>query len=395
MQEATADVVVIGGGVNGASTAYQLARLGAGRVTLVERGQLGSGASGKSGALVRMHYTNPYESKLAFESLKIFRNWDDAVGGDCGWQQPGFVQVVGTEYVDELKANVRDQQEIGINTSIVSPDDLVELFPGMRVDDIGAAAYEPESGWADPNATTYGFTQAAKQLGVEIKTHCEVTSISTRSGRVVAVNTTDGRIEASTVVLAAGVGASRLLSPLGLDFALVPYRSKVAIFRWPPEFQGPQPVVIDAINDAWMRPEGHGQALIGAESGSHEGNVDEFDQTIDGDYVEVARKVLAARFPAFEHAVMRGGWAGLYTMSPDHRPIIDQIPEVDGLFCMIGDSGSAFKTAPAVGLCLAEWIVHGEPRTADLSPFNSKRFEGDNPWLNEENYGRRHRTISR
>lgn len=395
MQEATADVVVIGGGVNGASTAYQLARLGAGKIVLLERGQLGAGASGKSGALVRMHYTNPYESKLAYESWKIFRNWSDAVGGDCGWQQPGFVQIVGPEFVEELEANVRDQQEIGINTRIVAPEDLTELFPGMHVDDIGAAAYEPDSGWADPNATTYSFAMAAQRLGAEIKTHCEVISVSTREGRIVAVNTTEGRIETHTVVVAAGVGASRILSPLGLDFALTPYRSKVAIFRWPPAFQGPQPVVIDAINDAWMRPDTPGHALIGAESGSHEGNVDEFDQTIDGDYVEVARKVLASRFPAFEHAVMRGGWAGLYMMSPDRRPIIDQIPEVDGLYCMVGDSGSSFKTAPAIGLCLAEWIVHGEPRTADLSPFNSQRFNGDNPWLNDENYGRRNRTISR
>ncbi|MFW6076105.1 MAG: NAD(P)/FAD-dependent oxidoreductase [Chloroflexota bacterium] len=392
---ATADVVVIGGGVNGLSTAFNLARLGVENVVVLERGELASGASGKSGALVRMHYTNPYESKLAYESLKIFQNWNDEVGGDCGWHQPGFVQVVAPGYEEQLEANVRDQQAIGIDTTVVTPDELKKLFPEMRVDDIGAAAYEESSGWADPNATAYAFAEAARRLGVDIHTHCEVTSIGVNNGRISAVNTTEGRFDTETVIVAAGVGASKLLGPLGLDFGLVPYRTKVALFRWPPAFKGPQPVVIDAIGDAWMRPEDGNLTLIGAESGSHQGAVDGFDQTIDNDYVEVARGVLANRFPAFATATMRGGWAGLYTMSPDHRPIIDQISSIDGLFCMVGDSGSSFKTSPAIGRCLAEWVVHGEPQTADLSPFSADRFDGENPWLDEENYGRRNRTISR
>ncbi len=213
----TADVVVIGGGVNGLSTAFNLAKLGAGKIILVERGALASGASGKSGALVRMHYTNPYESKLAFESLKIFQNWADEVGGDCGWQQPGFVEVVAPGYEEELAANVRDQQEIGIKTSIVTSADLSELFPEMFVDDVGAAAYEPESGWADPNATAQAFAEAAMALGVEIMTGCEVISILTQENKITGVQTTDGRIDTDTVVAAPGIGAGQLLDPLGLD----------------------------------------------------------------------------------------------------------------------------------------------------------------------------------
>lgn len=391
----TADVVVIGGGVNGSSIAYQLAKGGAGKVVLLERGHLGSGASGKSGALVRMHYTNPYESKLAYESLKMFRNWDDAVGGDCGWQNPGFVQIVPEGFEDHLAKNVADEQEIGIDTRLITREELAELFPGMYVDDIGAAAYEASSGWADPNATTYTLAEAAKRHGAEIRTNCSVTSIGVHDGRVNGVNTTDGRIDTQTVVVAAGTGAQQLLTPLGLDFGLRPQRSGVAIYRWPVGYKGPQPVIIDAINDAWMRPEGWQSTLIGAESGSYQGSVEDFDETLDKNYVNVARQVLANRFPAFQNATMRGGWAGLYTMSPDHRPIIDQIPSYEGLYCMVGDSGSSFKTAPAIGKCLAEWILEGEPRTADLSPFRSTRFGEDNPWLNDDNYGRRGRTISR
>ena len=391
----TADIVVIGGGVNGASTAFNLAKMGAGRIVLIEKGQLGSGASGKSGALVRMHYTNPYESRLAYESLKIFQNWADEVGGDCGWEQPGFVEVVAPGYEDELAGNVRDQQEIGINTSIVAPGDLRDLFPEMEIDDIGAAAYEPESGWADPNATTYAFAEAARAFGVEIVTDCEVFSILSEGDRVVGVETSNGPIATDTVVAAPGVGAGGLLGPLGLDPGLYPQRTKVALFRRPIGFKGGQPVVIDAINDAWMRADAGGLTLIGAESGSLRGDPATFDETIDAGYVTHARNVLASRFPIYRDAIMRGGWAGLYMMSPDQRPVIDQPESVSGLYIMVGDSGSSFKTAPAIGKCLAEWIVHGEPQTADLSPFSVSRFDGDNPWLADSNYGRKGRTISR
>jgi sarcosine oxidase subunit beta len=342
-----------------------------------------------------MHYTNPYESKLAYESLQIFQHWADVIGGDCGWEQPGFVEVVAQGYEEELEANVRDQQELGINTGIVTAAELTELFPEMYVDDVGAGAYEPESGWADPNATAQAFATAALALGVEIMTGCEVTSILTQDDKVTGVQTTEGRIDTDTVVAAPGIGAGQLLDPLGLDPGLYVQRSKVALFRRPLGFRGTQPVVIDAINDAWLRPEGGALTLIGAESGSLRGDPHDFDQTIDNDYVAHARRALSARFPIYRDAIMRGGWAGLYMMSPDHRPIIDQPESVEGLYLMVGDSGSSFKTSPAIGKCLAEWIVHGEPQTADLSAFSMARFNGDNPWMADLNYGRRGRTISR
>jgi sarcosine oxidase subunit beta len=392
----TADVVVIGGGVNGTSTAYYLAKLGAGKIILVERGQLAAGATGKSGALVRMHYTNPHESKLAYESLKVFRNWADEVGGECGWQNPGFVQIVGAGYESNLAANVADQQAIGINTRLVSREELRERFPGMYVDDIGAAAFEADSGWADPNQTTYAFAEAARRLGVEIRTGCEVEKILTEHGRVTGVETSQGTISTGAVVAAPGVRAPALLADLGLDFQLTPYRSAVAIFRWPDGFEGPMPVVIDAINDAWLRPESSVTTLIGAESGSFPGSIETYDETIRPEVVDAARQTLASRFPAFKHALMRGGWAGMYMMSPDHHPIIDQTPSVGGLYVMIGDSGSSFKTGPAVGKCLAEWVVNGEPQTADLTPFRSTRFAEGQPWIDDTNrYGRGRRTISR
>ena len=391
----SADVVIIGGGVNGASVAFNLARLGVRRVVLLERRHLGAGASGKSGSLVRMHYTNEAESRLAWESLKVFRNFDAVVGGDCGFEAPGFVQIVDPAHADALRANVAMQQRLGIDTRLVSREELTEISPDLRVDDVGAAAYEPGSGFADPNATTFAFAAAARRLGATIETDCEALRIVTEGGRVAGVETSRGRVAAPVVVAVPGAWAGRLLDPLGLDFGLTPYRIQVSIFRWPEGFTRRHPAVIDSTRSAWIRPEGRAGTLIGVELGAGHADPDKYDEGVDEAYVALCREALATRFPAFERSTMRGGWAGMIMMSPDGRPIIDQIPSVPGLFVMLGDSGTSFKTSPAVGRCLAEWIVKGQPETADLTRFRSTRFAEGQPWIDSTDYGIERPTISR
>src|SRR3989449_5350984 len=162
---ASGDVVVVGGGANGTSTAFHLTRLGVRNVLLLERRWLGAGATGKSGSLVRMHYTNEHESRLAFESLKVFRGFHAEVGGDCGFEPVGFVQLVGRGYADQLRRNVAMQQRLGIKTELVAPEDLRRLLPRVITDDVGGAAWEPESGYADPNATAFAFAAAAARAG--------------------------------------------------------------------------------------------------------------------------------------------------------------------------------------------------------------------------------------
>jgi sarcosine oxidase subunit beta len=392
---ASADAVVVGGGANGTSTAFHLASLGLRRVILVERRALASGATGKSGSLVRTHYTNEAESRLAYESLKVFRNFREVVGFDCGFEPLGFVQIVGRGYEEALTRNVDAQERIGIKTALISPDDLQRMMPGIRVDDVGAAAWEPDSGFADPNATTFAFAAAARQLGVSIRTECEAMAIVTAGDRVAAVETSQGRIDTPVVVLVPGAWGNALLAPLGLDFGLQPHRVQISVFRWPEDVRArPHMVIIDSIHHSWMRPEGWASTLIGVELGVSHADPDHFSEGVDPDYVKLCREALSARFPVFARATMRGGWAGMIMMSPDGRPIIDHIPSLHGLYVMLGDSGTSFKTSPAIGKCLAEWIVHGQPRTCDLFPFRSTRFAEGKPWVDEHHYGGRG-TISR
>ena len=384
----TAGVVIIGGGVIGASTAFQLTRRGV-RPLLLERRQLGAGASGKSGALVRVHYANTFEASLTLRSLDVFRNWKDVVGaGDAGFVQAGFLQVVAPEDEANLRTNVAALRGIGANTWVVGPGEIREIDPLMRTSDITAAAYEPESGYCDPNGATYGFAEAAEAAGATIATHVEATEIVVEGGRVVGVETSRGRVDTERVLIAGGAWANRLLHPLGVDLGLVSRRLQVAIFRHPP---GLPPglghrVVIDATNHSWLRPEGQNATLIGAERQAFEGDPDTYSQSVDPPVIDDARRALANRYPIFDHATMRGGWAGIVMMSADSHPVLDRVPGVEGAFVFTGDSGTSFKTSPAVGAVLADWMTDGGTAGFDVTPFRASRFAEGNPWVDPTGY---------
>ncbi|HEU5432865.1 MAG TPA: FAD-binding oxidoreductase [Thermomicrobiales bacterium] len=395
----TADVVIIGGGVNGMSTAFQLAKRGVRKVVVLERRQLGAGATGKSGALVRCHYANVHESMLTLESLRIFRHWGDEVGhGDSGFDPIGFVQVVSASDADKLRANVAAQQAIGVDTHLVDAAQLREIDPLINTDDLTVAAWEPNSGYADPNATLYGFAAAAEARGVSIRTETPALAVVRDGDRVAGVRTPHGTIATEAVLVAAGSWANDLLRPLGLAWGMEPVRTQVAIFRWPRALEGRRrhPVIIDAIHHSWLRPEGKFATLIGAERGVLDADLDAFDETLDARVIPISRDALAARLPVFANATMRGGWSGTFMRSADGHPIIDQVPTVPGLWVMAADNGSSFKTAPATGVCLAEWIVDGAPKLVDLTPFRSSRFDEDQPWIDPHAYGDDRRlTVSR
>jgi sarcosine oxidase subunit beta len=387
---ASADIVIIGAGVNGLATAFELSKRKPGTIVVLERRFIGAGASGKSGALVRQHYTNTSEAKLTLESLPIFSNWKEVIGhGDCGFEQPGFLRIVAPEDEANLRENVADLQEAGIRTWIVTPTEVSELEPLLFTGDISAAAYEPDAGYADPNATMFGYAQAAIANGVTIVTDCEASSVLTEGGKVTGVATSKGTIACGQVLIAAGAFADRLLSPLGLDIGLKPYKSQVVIFRHPITMDSRRKhhVVIDTVFESWLRPEGQNGTLIGIEFPDREADPDAFPQFPPPDYVEQCHRALAGRFPVFTNATMRGGWTGMYMMSPDRHPIIGRMDGYDGLFVMSGDSGACFKTAPATGICLSQLMLDGVTKLVDLTPFRPSRFGEGKPWTDKRTYG--------
>jgi sarcosine oxidase, subunit beta len=383
----TADVVVIGGGVNGTSTAFHLAQRGV-SVTLLERSSLAAGATGKSGALVRMHYTNPYDAALAHQSLPYFRDWSNVVGpGDPGYRQVGVVRLVPPRFDEHLRANVAMLQGIGVNTDIISPDDLRAIDPGVQTGDITSAAWEPDSGYADPAATAYGFAEAARKLGASIHEGVEATAIETEGDRISGVVTPLGRIATRTAVVAPGPWAKNLLQPLGLDFGLQPNRVQITIMRRTADDGPSHPVYIDGPNNTWLRPEGDFGTLCGVVRDQLGVDPDLYNEGVDFDYIVDSRKRCAARRPALANAFMRGGWAGIITMSPDGHAIIDELAPYQGLFGILGDSGTNFKTAPAIGKCVAEWVTEGASKSVDLRPFRASRFAEGQLFAGEHEYG--------
>jgi sarcosine oxidase subunit beta len=393
----SADVVVVGAGVNGASTAFHLAEAGVKRVIVCEQRHVGAGATGKSGALVRTHYTNEPETRLAFASYSYFANWREIVGGDCGFRRVGLIVLAPREHRRHLEANVAMHRRVGVDARVITAAEARELDPSLNVDDVTHVAYEPDSGFADPNATAYSFVRAAMQRGAELRLDTPVRRILTEGGRVTGVETTEGTIAAPVVVVSAGAWANQLFGPLGLDFGLVPSLARVTIFGWALDRAPNHPTYIDRINHTWARPHDASCTLIGVESRAAPvpADPDTYPEAVGQEYAEACRAALVKRFPVMRHSTVRGNWQGVIMRSPDSVPIIDQIPAYAGLFCMTGDSGTSFKTSPAIGKCLAEWIVDGAPKTVDLRPFRSTRFAEGQPWVDEHAYGLAPATISR
>jgi sarcosine oxidase subunit beta len=385
----TYDAIVIGGGVIGTSVAFHLARAGAVRVALVERRAICSGNTRKSGAIVRMHYSNDPEARLALASLPYFQHWSEIVGsGDCGFRPIGFALLVGPENVDRLRRNVARLRSLGVETSVVGPAELRAVMPALQAHGIAAAAYEPNSGYADAVETTRSLAEAARRLGAEVLEGTTVTAIASTGGRISGVRADGDDLAAPVVVCAANTWSPALLRTAGVELPVTPRRAQVAYFERPATHAGPHPVVLDTTTALYTRAHGDDQILGGAadETGATPSDPDTYDEEADPTFPEVVSARLAARLPSLAGLRYARGEAGLYDMSPDTRAIVDAAPGLDGLYLAAGFSGTGFKKAPAVGLALAELITSGQATSVDLTPFRFSRFEEDDPIHGADEY---------
>jgi sarcosine oxidase, subunit beta len=367
-------VIVVGAGVVGCSLAFHLAQLGA-EVTIFDKGPICAGMSARSGALVRMHYSFAPEADLAWKSLAYFENWARMVGGRCGFVRTGFAVVVAPENADKLRANVAMLKSLGVETELVDRDQLRKIEPAVRVDDVGLAAYEPRSGYADPVATTEAFAAAAEKLGATFQLNTAIAALAVNAGRAAGVTDRSGKTHAADFVcLVTGPWTDTLLAPFGLKLGIKPERAQIAFFRKPPTLR--HSIFIDTIAGSYFRPHGDDLTMagLGALAPDAPTDPDSFKQTNDAEFIEAVRRRLAARIPALKDAPYVRGHAGIYDVTPDARAAIGPITEVPGLYVAAGFSGTGFKTSPAVGAALAELIVEGKSKTADLSALSFARF---------------------
>ena len=369
----TFDAIIIGGGIAGVSTAFQLSRRGC-RAAVLERKFVAAGATGRSSGLVRMHYDLEAEARLAWASFEYFRHWRDRVGGACGFTRTGFLQIVAPAYNAQLRANVAMHQAIGIPSQVVTADEVKRLAPDFFTDDFELAAYEPESGYADPGSTAAALMAAARERGAHLIQDCRVNTIRTSGGRVAGVETTRGDFFAPVVLNAAGAWAAEMGRLAGVELPLDTWRHEVAFIRRPPTVQS-HPTVIDDPLSMYFRPETGGLTLVALEDGS------EFGASPDGEadhvtpqFVERVVERLCRRMPGMDAGSLKTAYTGYDGITPDQRAIMDQAGP-DGFYVACGFSGTGFKLGPAVGACMAELILDGRATTVDISPFTLRRFE--------------------
>ncbi len=372
----TADIVVIGGGVIGCSTAYNLAKQGARNVVLLERNAVCSGGTAKSCAICRTHYSILPNLVHAVESLKIFEHFADVVGGESGFHRTGYIIVGPEAHRAPMQAVFRAQNEHGIDTATLTPAEAHAIHPLLQFDDVGVIGYDTRAGYCDPHLTTTSYVQRAKQLGVSVRTGTRVTHLELHGGHH-HVHTNQGVIETPTIVLIAGPWTNDIAGTVGLRFPYEVSRHKVITLRIQPDYNLDWPTVKDLTTPTkiYFRPETGGVVLVG--TGDHGDPIEDADQASD-DKVDLAHvdrigALIAHRMPAFADAQYTAGWTGPYDITPDWNPIIGAVPGHAGLFVGVGFSGHGFKMAPTVGESLAQTVL-GQPVRVSIDAYHPTRF---------------------
>lgn len=384
------DFLIVGGGVMGTSIAWQLARRRAGRVVLLEKSFLGAGSSGKSGAIIRQHYSNRLTAAMAQHSLRVFERFDEIVGGPPVFTRAGMVLVVNERDRAGLEANLAMQRELGIDVRLLAPQVLAEIDPNARLAEDEMAAYEAEAGYVEAVQVVASFAEAARKEGADIRLGVEVRSIVRQGSRVVGVETNEGRYDAGAVVLATGPWAAQLGKDLGVRLPVQACRTQVALYRRPPDFGRRTAVYGDFVQGLYFKPT-HGEILhagsLAGEEAQNPVDPDDYDESADGAWLPGIRQRLSRRYPAMHRSYGRGGYGALYGITPDWHPILDRLPGLEGAYCAVGFSGHGFKMSPVVGELMAELIVDGKAKTLDIQPLRYARFDENDPVKTPYEYG--------
>jgi glycine/D-amino acid oxidase-like deaminating enzyme len=375
------DVIIIGGGIMGCSAAYRIAQRGL-KVAVLEKAGLGNGSTGRSSAIVRQHYSNEITARMALHSLRIFQNFKDEVGGEAGFTEQGFLVLTSEKDLEGLEANVALQRSVGIQTDLLAHDDIVERWSYLEATDLVAAAFEPESGYADPSLTVNSFAQAAKRRGAEFQLDTEVFGIRIESGKVRGVKTSRGDFEAPIIVNCAGPWGAQVAEWADVQVPINSCRVQVAFFRRPEGHEVDHPVVADFTHASYWRPETGGLTLVGLIDPSEQDNVvdpDSYNENSDLDFVADVGNRLVQRYPAMEQSASTTSYAALYAITPDWHPVIDELIPESGFFICAGFSGHGFKLGPAVGSMVADMVTGQTESGLERYLFRFGRFEEGKP----------------
>jgi glycine/D-amino acid oxidase-like deaminating enzyme len=378
----TADVVIVGGGIEGAAAAWALAQRGVTDVLVVERNTVGSGMTGKSSGIVRCHYGVSSLAAMANVGLEVFENAEEVFGHDIGFRQTGYVVGVGERNVDALRKSLAAQRAVGVQTDEIDAAEVAEMWPHADLEPFAAFAHEARGGFGDAYQTAQAFAVAARGAGVRVRQGTAVTDLLLDGDRVTGVRLADGtEVDAGTVVIATGVWTRNLLLRYGIDVPIRVVLEQIVMIA-PGVELGPVPVFSDLVSLQYIRPEPGGEVLFGNSDLSHvqDADPDDYPNRATEDFVDVTIDRVSTRFPGFTDAAITGSYAGCYDVTPDWNPVISRTG-IDGLVVAAGFSGHGFKIAPAVGRLIADLVIDGrsaDPRVPETD-FRLSRFAEDDP----------------
>ncbi len=366
----SADVVVIGGGVMGASIAFHLTEAGVRNIVVVERGDLGRGSSGKPIGGVRAQFSDPLNIELGSRSLRAYGDFPHRPGADIGLDTVGYLFLLDDEeQASTFEAAVALQNSLGVPSRMIGADEALRLCPYISTDGLVAAVHSPTDGHARPGLVVQGYARAAARSGVTLATHTAVTGLDTAGERVTRVHTSHGPIVCGTVICTAGAWSAQIGAMAGVDLPVRPVRRQLA-FTEPLAPPAPRiPFTIDFSSSAYFHNSDDGLLFGLADPGQEDG----FDTTWTPQWLELFRAAARRRAPALAGLRTVGGWAGLYEVTPDHNALIGRSARLPNFLYATGFSGHGFLQAPAVGEVVRDLCLGREPFT-DISPLSADRF---------------------
>ncbi|MEI6289074.1 MAG: FAD-dependent oxidoreductase [Chloroflexota bacterium] len=367
----SADIVIIGGGVMGASAAYHLAQRGVKNIVLLEKEDFfGQGATGRCAGGVRYQFSTDINVKLSILSLPMIERFKEEIGQEVGYKQCGYLLVATNETNDKtFQHNVKLQNRLGVQTELLSGDEVRKRLPLMNFDDAISGTFNQKDGIVDPNSVVMGYIGAAQKLGAQVFTGHDVIGIGLNGNSIDHVLTAKGKIETRQVLNTAGPWASNIGKMAGVDIPIVPVRRQMFTTNPLKEVPADFPFVIDFAKSLYFHREGEG-LLIGMSNQEEKAG---YNQNVDEEFEMTNFEAAIERMPLLEKAQRASHWAGLYEITPDAHPIFGNTP-VNGFFICAGFSGHGFMHGPISGKLMTEFILDGKYSSLDVSMLDLKRF---------------------
>ncbi|GAB3700055.1 NAD(P)/FAD-dependent oxidoreductase [Mariniluteicoccus flavus] len=365
-----ASVVIIGGGVMGVATAYELANAGVTDVLLLEAAGFGEASTCRAAGGVRAQFSDEVNIQLGARSLETFENFQQKFDQDIDLHQVGYLFLLDNDQaLKAFERNAELQTGLGLESHIISVEEAKRRSPYISTDGLVAAAWTPRDGHCTPESVVGGYVRAARKAGATLVNNCRVTGIDVVDGQIRGVETEAGRVETDTVICAAGAWSKQVGDWVGVSLPVEPLKRQILITEAIPGLPADTPFTIDQATTLYFHNEGPG-LLLGMSYSQQEPG---FHTTQTDDWLDELAEAMERRIPSLAEVGFASGWAGLYENTPDHNALIGEAEGVSRFLYCTGFAGHGFLQGPACGEVMRDLYLGTEP-FVDVSGMDARRF---------------------